>query len=148
MTYPDNQTYPRPGRKKRNSSLVWVVVIVMAILVGLALCGIGALVLGSEAVDSVVSQEASDRKADIKITSCSLEELGLVTIRYTVRNSSAQDQSYLPQFNIQNSNGTVVYGQAVDVVNDLAPGKDYEGSTVGHAEVPSDTKITCTLTSA
>jgi len=128
----------------------WVLAAVVLVLA----CGVGGLALvgagGKAVVDSVdqqVSQQATDRKADIKLTSCSLGEFGLVTVRFTVHNSSAQAQSYLPQFDIEDGKGTV-YGQATGVVNELAPGKDYKGSAVGQAEVPARTKITCALTGA
>jgi hypothetical protein len=141
---------PRRGGWRAWNPIVWVLIGVAA----LVLCGVGALALagagGKAVVDSVdqqTNQQATDRKADVKVTSCSRGEFGLVTVRFTVHNSSDQAQSYLPQFNIEDSKGTV-YGQATGVVNDLAPGKDYKGSAMGVDEVPAGTKVTCTLSNA
>jgi hypothetical protein len=134
-------TYQAPPRKSR--AWVWVLVV----LACLALCGFGVLALigaGGKAVVDEVNRQSSDRQADIEITSCSGDRFGLVTIKYTVHNSSATAQSYFPGFNVQSKTGTV-YGQTADIVNDLAPGKDYQGSAVasigeGHKD------LVCALT--
>jgi hypothetical protein len=140
----------RRGRWRAWNPIVWVLLGVAA----LALCAVGGLALlgagGKAVVDSVdqqVSQQATDRKADVTLVSCSRGEFGLVTVRFTVHNSSDQAQSYLPTFNIEDAKG-VVTSQATGVVNNLAPGKDYKGSAVGVDEVPAGTKIVCKLADA
>lgn len=143
----DSQVHqPTPG-KKRSRWWVWAIVAVA----GLALCAFGGLAvlgLGGKAVVNQVDKEAADRRADVVVTACSLGEFDTVTVKYTVHNHSDQTQSYLPQFNIEDAQGTV-YGQAADVVNDLAPGKEYKGSAVSTVEkAPGKARITCKLTNA
>lgn len=132
----------------RKRSRAWVWVLVAAVLV--VACGFGALALagaGGKAVVDTVNQEAADRKADVKITGCSVDQFGLATVSYTIHNDSAEAVSYVPEFNIESKTGTV-YGQAADIVNDLAPGKDYKGKAVAGATVDGGAKIVCTLTGA
>lgn len=137
---------PRRSRVRSWNPIVWVLIGVAL----LALCGFGALALAGatgKAVENQVTQQAEDRKADITVTGCTLGEFDTVTVKYTVHNHSDQAQDYLPQFSIEDANGTV-YGQAADIVNRLAPGKDYKGSAVGTIQEPGKNKITCKLTDA
>lgn len=119
------------------------------VLVGLALCGFGALVLagaGGKAVVDTVNDQATARAAEIRITSCTgPDEFDMVTVKYTIHNGSADAQSYLPQFDLGDGKGTV-YGQAGDIVNNLAAGKDYKGSAANVVQAPKGVKIVCSVT--
>lgn len=141
----------RTGGWRTWNPIVWWLLgaVVLAMLCGgaaVAMIGAGGKAV-VDSVDQQVSQQASDRRADVKLVSCSRGEFGLVTVRFTVHNSSDQVQSYLPTFNIEDAKG-VVTSQATGVVNNLAPGKDYKGSAVGVDEVPAGTKIVCKLADA
>lgn len=134
------QLYPAP---RRNRWWIWVVAASCA-----ALCGFGALALagaGGKAVVDEVGRQSADRQADVKITGCSADQFGLVEVKYTVHNSGTDAQSYLPAFNIESKTG-VVYGQTMDVVTDLAPGKDYQGSAISSVNNRKD--VVCKLTGA
>jgi hypothetical protein len=132
-------------RKRR----VWPWVLVAVVLV--LGCGVGGLVLvgaGGKAVVDTVNDQATARAAEIKITSCTgPDEFGMVTVKYTIHNGSDQVQSYLPQFDLGDGKG-MVYGQAADIVNNLAAGKDYKGSAANVVQAPKGAKIVCSVTGA
>lgn len=132
----------RAPRKRR----VWLWVLV-AVVLALA-CGVGALVLigaSGKAVVDTVNDQATARAAEIKITSCTgPDQFGMVTVKYTIHNGSDEAQSYLPQFDLGDGKGTV-YGQAADIVNNLAPGKDYKGSAANVVQAPKGAKIVCSV---
>jgi hypothetical protein len=137
----------RRGGWRAWNPIVWVLIGVAA----LVLCGVGALALagaGGKAVVDSVNEQATARAAEIKITSCAgPDEFGMVTVKYTIHNSSDEAQSYLPQFDLGDGKGTV-YGQAGDIVNNLAPGKDYKGSAANVVQAPKGAKIVCAVSSS
>jgi hypothetical protein len=136
------QVYPA---KRRTRWWVWALVAIAS----LGLCGFGALALigaGGNAVVDEVTRISISRQADVTITACTTDQFGFVTVKYTVHNSSTAAQSYLPGFNIESKAGTV-YGQTMDVVNNLAPGKDYQGSAVGSIGT-GHKDVVCKLTGA
>lgn len=144
--------WPTPGQPKRGkwrawNPIVWVLIGVAA----LVLCGVGGIALlgaGGKAVVNTVNNQATARASEVKITSCTgPDEFGMVTVKYTIHNGSDEVQSYLPQFDLGDGKGTV-YGQAADVVNNLAAGKDYRGSAANVVQAPKGAKIVCSVTGA
>jgi hypothetical protein len=136
------RTYRAP---RRNRWWIWALVGAACF----ALCGFGALALisaGGKAVVDEVSRQSAGRQADITITGCKPDQFGLVRIDYTVHNSSALAQDYLPGFNVESKTGTV-YGQTADVVSNLAAGGDYQGSAVASIGAPRK-DVVCKLTGA
>lgn len=138
--------WPTPGQPKRR---IWPWVLVALALV--LACGVGGIALlgaGGKAVVNTVNDQATARASEVKITSCTgPDEFGMVTVKYTIHNGSDEVQSYLPQFDLGDGKGTV-YGQAADVVNNLAAGKDYRGSAANVVQAPKGAKIVCSVTGA
>lgn len=141
--YQPQQTYPRPRRR------VWPWI--LAAFAVVALCGgAGLLMLGGTAavIDEgvkAVEQEAVDRATDVKMTKCSRDKFGMVTVSYSVVNSAAAARSYMPQFDILS--GTVVVGQAADITQEIAPGATLKGRALGTIAEATG-KISCRLASA
>jgi hypothetical protein len=137
------------GHEPRKRRRVWPWVLGAVLLV--VACAVGALGLigaGGKAVVDTVNEQATARASEVKITSCTgPDEFGMVTVKYTIRNDSAEAQSYLPQFDLGDGKGTV-YGQAGDIVNGLAPGKEYKGSAANVVQAPKGAKIVCSVTGA
>lgn len=139
---------PRRGGWRSWNPIVWWLLgaVVLAVL-----CGVGALVAlgaGGKAVVDTVNEQATARAAEVRITSCTgPDEFGMVTVKYTIHNGTDEAQSYLPQFDLGDGKGTV-YGQAGDIVNNLAPGKDYKGSAANQVQAPKGAKIVCSVSSS
>lgn len=142
---PGQAYYPQPPKKRK----VWLWV-GLAVVVMIALCGVGSIVLAGAGVSKVahdVHATATARASDVTITDCSMDPNGLSEIGYKIHNSSSTTQSYVPQFNIESSDGTV-FGEAADFVNNLAPGKDYMGKATGTFTGGGSKGMTCNLVSA
>jgi hypothetical protein len=142
MTIGDPYASAPPVKRRK----VWPWVLGGVIVVVLA-CGIGGLALlgaGGKAVVNTVNEQASSRQLDVTITGCKLGEFGEGEITYKIFNHTKTAQDYMPDFDFRDKSGTT-YGEAVDIVNNLAPGKTYNGKAVGSY---TDGATTCVLTGA
>jgi hypothetical protein len=136
-------TPPPPARKSHTLRTVLIVLAVLAALCG----GAGVLFVGAVGgTAKVVTDEQASRAGDITVDSCRAELGTIVYVQYTIVNSGTTSQTYIPQFDLIGTDGTVL-GQASDITSDLAPGKTYKGKAMGTLSdrVPA---FTCKLVSA
>lgn len=152
-TQPEMGHFPHPPTLRQRKRWPWVLGAVVVVL--FAACGLGlaALAGGGAAVNHAVatveasqSAAASNRALDIRISSCKVDSYGTVTIGYTVKNSNKYPQSYTPHFNVVK--GSQVYGDAYDFVENLAPGKTYNGKAIGEFNGDKASGVKCILLDA
>jgi hypothetical protein len=118
--------------KKKSRKGLWIALIASCVA-AFVLCGVGALVVMGQAADSIeTSIEQGDlaKKADVTINSCELNVLKMAEIKFTVKNSKPEVQSYWIQFEIQNAEG-IRLGEAHGILNDVQPNATAKDSAVG-----------------
>lgn len=131
MSYPQQyppqqpmQAYPQQPPKKGKA---WK--IVLGVLIGMfLLCGGGLVACTGIFAAGSAEMERQDNEAakSVTITNCKGENLlgsTMVTVEYTVKNSTDKARSYSIQFDIYTADGKTRLGEAHGVINSLAAGK-------------------------
>lgn len=120
----------------------WVLAVVLGVI---AFCGVASVLALGGGVKAVQHEQAS-RTADVKMTGCRKTVIGTVEISYTLTNSDTVGRTYLPEFQVKDTGGTIV-GQATDITPEVGAGQSYKGKAVGSLDDEAG-KFTCVLVSA
>jgi hypothetical protein len=140
--YYDRQQFGGPSKPKRR---VWPWILGGA-LVFLVLCVGGAIAALGGGVKAVQHEQAS-RTADVHISSCAKTVIGTVEVSYSLTNSDTIGRTYVPEFQVKATDGTIV-GQATDVTPEVGAGQSFKGKAVGTVDDSAGSKFTCVLVSA
>jgi hypothetical protein len=134
--------YEQPAKRRS----VWPWMLAGAAVLVLLMCGgIVALVgAGGKAVNDQIEHGSTDLVSHVTITSCKTDQFGFVEIGYTVKNASAEAESYLIMFGIKDQAGVRV-GEAHGAVNELGAGQTAKDVAMGTNTAGAASKYTCVL---
>lgn len=140
--YQNRQQFGGPTKPKRRV-WPWVLLAVGAVI---AVCAIGSVAVLGGGVHEMKKVQAS-RTADVRIVSCAKTVIGTVEVSYALTNSDSVSRTYLPEFQVKATDGTIV-GQATDVTPEVGAGQSFKGKAVGTVDDSAGNKFTCVLISA
>jgi hypothetical protein len=126
------------------AALGLVIVVVAALAVGKAVKTAATSTtspVAGRTMPSATSSPAPVAAADIQITSCTVDEIGLAHAALTITNHSSKKSNYTVQVDFIDSSGTRI-GQGFAATNDLDPAAVAKTEAGDMAQV-KDAKITC-----
>lgn len=120
-------------QRKRQPIWLWVILAVTLLACGGGfLTFAGALRSDTKTVDQAprTTTDEGDRKRDVTINACNRTIVDTVEVSYTIKNSSAESQSYTPHFQFVGT-GDAVVGEAYDFANEIKSGQTFKGKAIG-----------------
>lgn len=142
MTNYPSQPYP-PVPAPRRRLWPWVLLTIASLAV--AGCFIGVFAVGGAAKN--IEKSGSSRLADVTISSCKVDSLGLGQVEYRIHNSSATAQTYLVQLRIEDAKGNMI-GQGSDFADEVPAGKDFAGKMTATFNGDRGQDYKCVITDA